>query len=740
LFYVRLLLLKMKTSLIKSMSVIMVSSIVIVSSIFSLSSNSYASAESRMIKINDLKEQASVLTKEAESLSAKVKELRESRRNTRYNRRSFRKIEGQARRKREQAEAISSKVARLLKVHEGVMAQEAARKQESIQRFADVEYLAEQDRIKRQQEAQAQSEAQKAQREAEEERMRQASFQLGDLEYAVEQDRLKREQEAQAVEEAERLAKEADEERLRQASIEFAQQEYELEKARRESEEQQRASEVTAEQRYRQGAEAFADLENEAFSHLKIEQRATVPEVVPGTITTAPEVVTERVGPSRQTSSDEQTNPNPKPVEISNDSVQYVALKCETALNVRAGSSIDSNRLEDISCKEDSGRPTKTLILGYENGFYKVFVNGEAGWISSEFTSEPHDVEDGQASESDENIEPSDQSGTLKCRTNLNKRSGPSTSFRIVGKIPCKSGGNSTKVKVLGKHSERNWLLAEYNGEKAWVSARYVDVDNSEQLLSVTNDLLQGLELVEGGVDPDIRCLPGEAQVGDEGCVVFDEKFYTSQTSSKEMAASINEAKQSGTTAKKRRFLELFSPLALEIQTLTGWPASVSLAQMALETNWGTSNVFKRLNNFGGHSCFRRDANSSRALRNPALIASKLIRTGALTSAFRSSNGSVRLRSPCTYPRPRNEGAYYRSFSSVVDGAYLYADNVLENRAYASSQNYLKRQRSAGLPIDPAEIVAGLRPYAADRRYRSSLMATINANNLTQFDDQKTCQ
>lgn len=53
----------------------------------------------------------------------------------------------------------------------------------------------------------------------------------------------------------------------------------------------------------------------------------------------------------------------------------------------------------------------------------------------------------------------------------------------------------------------------------------------------------------------------------------------------------------------RRIFIENMAPLAVQIQELTGYPASITLAKLILETGGGTSKLSKERLNFAGLSC-----------------------------------------------------------------------------------------------------------------------------------------
>jgi uncharacterized FlgJ-related protein len=644
---------------------------ILVSSLFSFSIGIHASAKSRLDRISGLKNQASELDKEADSIRARARKAEESGGSypsgspvLRSLKRQVEFLNAEADRKQEQAEAVRKQYVELTQQHEVLLVEEAQKAREAIKEAEAIEYQVEQARLKREQEAQAALERQR------QELAREAIKKSDNIEYQVEQARWNKEQEVQAALEKQRLEKEAQAQRQRQAAIQIAQQEYERAQAE--------ASKATAAPNQVQSPSELvttspptpvSDEDEDEDEDEKVLWQ--IQEVTPSN---SPAVGELNPGPSHAL-------PRARPQQVAEEKPELKL--SDILIEPKADFNVLPNRrgAKEIRIRTTGeGNDHKVRIVGERNGMYVINLYKEGERIPGTFFISKH------------------------------------------------WGNKSLNIQAALDAIELNNVVK--NAGNPPVGGCGNEADKADDADPV---------IIKGPI-PQKRPTLNKPATGTSDCVVFDDKYYTTQDSSKQMAASINRAKRSGTSAKKKRFLELFSPLALEIQTLTGWPASVSLAQMALETNWGTSNVFKRLNNFGGHSCFEYKQNGSKPLRNSQLIASDLVKSGALSSATRDSQGRVRLKSPCTYKRPRNEGGYYRSFSSVADGAFLYADNVLENKAYKKSQNYLKAQLRAGKPVDPAKIVDGLRAYAADRKYRKSLMTTINANNLTRFDDQKTCQ
>lgn len=101
------------------------------------------------------------------------------------------------------------------------------------------------------------------------------------------------------------------------------------------------------------------------------------------------------------------------------------------------------------------------------------------------------------------------------------------------------------------------------------------------------------------------------------------------------------------------KFIDWILPFAKLIQENTGLPASVIIAQAAIETGWGRSKGYRDRNSLFGHSCWRR---------------------GQVREFSIPIEGQVvRAVGNCTFSRPSNEGGMYLGFSSPLQSLYAYA-------------------------------------------------------------------
>jgi uncharacterized FlgJ-related protein len=172
---------------------------------------------------------------------------------------------------------------------------------------------------------------------------------------------------------------------------------------------------------------------------------------------------------------------------------------------------------------------------------------------------------------------------------------------------------------------------------------------------------------------------------------------------------------------RKRAFINYMTPFALEVQATTGLPASVIIAQSALETGWGTSSVFRNTQNLFGHSCWRQG--SRRTYR---------IEIQGQTQA---------VVGRCDRPRPASAGGYFLSFSSPQQSVYAYASNLLSarHRHYDQVRGAVRRARPN--VADWRSVVDGLSMYdAPNPQYRSQVRSLIERNGLTSLHGRRLCR
>ena len=149
-------------------------------------------------------------------------------------------------------------------------------------------------------------------------------------------------------------------------------------------------------------------------------------------------------------------------------------------------------------------------------------------------------------------------------------------------------------------------------------------------------------------------------------------------------------------------FVRFVAPMAQQSERETGVPASVTIAQAALETGWGKST--------------RQVANNLFGIKG------------------RGNGGSVKLWTR-EYIRGRwvKVRANFAAYKTLGDSVAAHGRLISENRIYARAMA-VKDQ-------GPAAFTKALQRcgYATDPKYASKLMSIINKRDLTQYDGSREC-
>ncbi|HEL5686249.1 TPA: SH3 domain-containing protein [Clostridioides difficile] len=179
-------------------------------------------------------------------------------------------------------------------------------------------------------------------------------------------------------------------------------------------------------------------------------------------------------GSSEGTSS--QNNPTSSGTTISGNGKVNVSSR----LNVRSGAGTNYS----LVGKANNGDVVK--LLEQSNGWYKIKLsNGVTGWASSQYiskTSEDVGTNNSSNSNSTNNSDkkPSSEesiegkNGKVTSAVSLNVRSGPGTSYSIIGKL---NGGDVVELKA----KSNGWYKVKLSsGTIGWVSASYISETNED--------------------------------------------------------------------------------------------------------------------------------------------------------------------------------------------------------------------------------------------------------------------
>ena len=132
-------------------------------------------------------------------------------------------------------------------------------------------------------------------------------------------------------------------------------------------------------------------------------------------------------------------------------------------------------------------------------------------------------------------------------------------------------------------------------------------------------------------------------------------------------------------------------------------PASLALAQAAMESAWGTSRFAVQANNLFGQWCYEKGC------------------------------GLVPLR--------RNAGSKHEvaKFDSVSDAIESYLRNLNTHRAYSDLREQRTVLRNAGKVVTGHKLAEGLIDYSELREaYVHEIQAVIRINKLTKYDSEST--
>ena len=108
---------------------------------------------------------------------------------------------------------------------------------------------------------------------------------------------------------------------------------------------------------------------------------------------------------------------------------------------------------------------------------------------------------------------------TLYAQSFVNVRKGPDTSYEILGKL-----STNDPVDVLGEYSEDNWMAVTYQGEKAFVSGRYLGEEQIDLAALQAEQEAAAMAAVANAASeepalPYIASPAGVVFVGDSRCV-----------------------------------------------------------------------------------------------------------------------------------------------------------------------------------------------------------------------------
>lgn len=240
-----------------------------------------------------------------------------------------------------------------------------------------------------------------------------------------------------------------------------------------------------------------------------------------------------------------------------------------------------------------------------------------------------------------------------------------------------------TSIQVTGISGEFYQVVVD--GKKGYMHKNYVSIPGapaSGEEPYYPGDTRNGgsLSITEG------------KNASDEGAKSGSTNPGSSTASSKDSGAI---AAYKGGKLSPAEFARIFGPVATENMRKTGVPASVTLAQAALETGWGSSSIGDAKNMFG------------------------IKGTGPAGSIRVSTQEFVNGRMITIQDNFRKYHSWQESFDDHA--------KLLQNSRYGYALQYNKDPNRYAQEIHKAG-------YATDPNYASKLISIMKANNFYQFD------
>ena len=159
-------------------------------------------------------------------------------------------------------------------------------------------------------------------------------------------------------------------------------------------------------------------------------------------------------------------------------SSQYIDLNSKSSyvianrVNFRSGPSTSYSVIGKLSNGD------KVEVISTSNGWSKIKYNGKTGYVSSQYLSS--------------SAAPESTTTTTKYvnTLSLNVRSGPSTSYSVIGKV-----SEGDKVEVIS--TSNGWSKIKYNGKTGYVSSQYLSSSVSDSSTSTSSSVSNVISLAK---------------------------------------------------------------------------------------------------------------------------------------------------------------------------------------------------------------------------------------------------
>jgi flagellum-specific peptidoglycan hydrolase FlgJ len=282
--------------------------------------------------------------------------------------------------------------------------------------------------------------------------------------------------------------------------------------------------------------------------------------------------------------------------------------------------------------------------------------------------------------------------------------------------------------KSRGTRSEFNKNTKYYMDLSYLVDApdRYREVGSREQSASAPSETREKNWLTTHKQQSNLQCV--SATTSTNVCSSLEPQFSDMMGNNADYFRQLG--RRNG-RQKIREYIQYITPIAQYAEALTGFPASVLIAQSIVETGGGSSAQFRNNNGLFGFSCRRKKKSNYNYWQQ----------------SYSISGVNLGFRASCSSPRPKSEGGHYYVFASKEESVWAFVYNYLyssNSRRYAGVRNLVTKAKEQSLSgvADWKKVVGNISGYAAnDRKYQAALTGMIKSYNLDQLDfSGNTCQ
>lgn len=170
---------------------------------------------------------------------------------------------------------------------------------------------------------------------------------------------------------------------------------------------------------------------------------------------------------------------------------------------------------------------------------------------------------------------------------------------------------------------------------------------------------------------------------------------------------------------RREKFAEWMKGAALYIQSSTGIPASIIIAQAGIASNWGTNDAFRKSNNMFAHTCW-----------NPGTT---------ITGTVDIRGTKLSYKGVCGKDRETGQVGRYFKFNTKEDSilAYLHFLAISPSRFYRALQDDIR----SGLKRQPIRatsfrsVASQVAAFSPETAYVNTLLQVIQQEKLPAVDN-----